>query len=172
MKIIKSQTNNYIKHFFITLLFVLPACSVPSAYVQPELAPVRIKRSSFVYFLPECEQYAKIPAKVLQEIPTAQEAELSGYRPAPCAKEVLDQRLKTEREIFGEIKASAETELRRSQLALQRKLSDLEARQDEIEQEAKNKQEELKDKQREIEEKQNELEDKQREIEDKEIYKN
>jgi len=61
----------------------------------------------------------EIPKRLLLELPTAQEAELSGYMPAAtCADSVVSARLAKEKELYGEMKPTAETERRREQTLL------------------------------------------------------
>lgn len=104
-------------------------CGDPKA----TLPPVHLNIDAGVYFLPECPYYAKINKRILLALPTAQEAELSGYRPAGCSKAVLPARLQAEKRIFGEIKPSSDTERRQAELLARSELRDIKNQQDDIE---------------------------------------
>lgn len=105
---------------YIPILLLLASCQVtPPAQSSPTLPPVQVRLDSNRYFLPECPKAMEIPRRLLLELPTAQEAELSGYMPAAtCTDQTVNARLAKEKELFGEMRPTAETERRRDQTLL------------------------------------------------------
>lgn len=119
--------------FLILLLFTLLGCtinketSIQNDNTQPkiDLPLVMVRLDSSRYFLPECPPPIAIPKRLLLTLPTIQEADLSGFRPAAmCKKEILDRRLEKELSVVGEIKPTKETESRRIQVLMLEAASD------------------------------------------------
>lgn len=110
--------------FILFTSMAVTSCSsqqAQSPHPKPaDLPIVQVRLDSNRYFLPECEKAMEIPARLLLELPTVQEAELSGYAPAAtCSNDVIKQRLAKERELFGKMQPTETTERRRAE-ALER----------------------------------------------------
>lgn len=110
--------------FALAWLFLYSGCAArPNAVAEPEpLPPVHAQMESGIYHLPGCEMYGKLVDRVRLELPTAQEAELSGYRIGRCPEGVRDARIEIERQRFGVMQATVATQERKDRLALHRKL--------------------------------------------------
>ena len=94
------------------------------------LPPVRVVQSSRVYFLPDCPKYSTLKPSRYFELPTAQEADLSGYRVAKGnCKDYIDARVQLERELFGQMKPTSEMLERfrqnQAQVAIESKIEDV-----------------------------------------------
>jgi hypothetical protein len=104
------------------LSLLVYACSAPAEMsVSPKdepLLPVRLNMRSGAYYLPECDLYGNIPDRLLLELPTVQEAALSGYRAGRCPDGVIEQRLAIEKARFGEMQPTVETQERKGYLHL------------------------------------------------------
>jgi hypothetical protein len=108
---------------------------------SPGLPPVHATKGGS-YFTPGCDRYSELPEG--NRIPTAQEAELRGYRPAGACIELAGLRIEQEIQLLGRMEATPETERQKADLLRHRELErknqeieakqmDLEDRQDEIE---------------------------------------
>lgn len=109
-------------------LFVTCSCSVvpPGPSDKPPVAtlpPVRLNMERGTYYLPECELYDGLVDRVRLEVPTVQEAELSGYHAGACPEGLRDARLAAERQRYGEMRATQETQERRDRLNVRRALA-------------------------------------------------
>lgn len=119
--------------FFILLLFTLLGCTINketpvqnnNTQSKIDLPLVMVRLDSSRYFLPECPPPITIPKRLLLTLPTIQEAELSGFRPAAmCKKEIIDKRLVVELSVIGEIKPTKEMDDRRIQVLMLETSSD------------------------------------------------
>lgn len=96
------------------------------------LPPVRIRQDKRTYLLPECPRYAQLKEGKFFELPTLQEAELSGYVPAKggdCLEQVVTNRRTLEHELFGVMKPTREMTERRimnqRQISMESDMQDL-----------------------------------------------
>jgi hypothetical protein len=133
------------KHFLVLAFFAtLSACNKtepPAANLNaPAVGPVKVSNEEFLpihanfirgqYFVAGCEQYRPFVPQVMVKIPTAQEAELAGFRRSPlCSAAKYDERIAGETRAFGELKSSLTTETLRSQLLLSQRLGDVQGKQ-------------------------------------------
>jgi hypothetical protein len=92
--------------------------------------------------VPGCSKYGMWGPNIAGHLPTAQEAELAGYRhDKDCAPQLFADRIQLEKAALGEIKPSAATEALRIQLVQSRDVRGTESQQSDLEQ----KQQELQD---------------------------
>lgn len=113
--------NKSMKYLLFAYVVVLlsTGCQRQGSISTSQLPAIQIRLDSNRYFLPECKKAMEIPRRLLLELPTAQEAELSGYMPAAtCTDEAVTARLAKEKELFGDMQPTAETEHRREQTLL------------------------------------------------------
>ncbi|MBK7393816.1 MAG: hypothetical protein IPI64_11050 [Chloracidobacterium sp.] len=112
-------------------------------FLLPEkwkLAPVRVSQANRRYWVAECPRYSQLKAGKYFELPTAQEATLSGYRPAlgDCPKDAQAQRIELEIRLFGKMAPNSTTLERfrqnQSQKAMEDKQDEIQDQQDELRQ--------------------------------------
>lgn len=111
--------------FAIIALLFYSTCSPDSAKVNvkpTEFPPVQLNMESGTYYIPGCPLYDHLVDRVRLDLPTAQEAELSGYRIGQCPEGARDERVAAERQHFGEIKATNETRERWDRLRIRHDL--------------------------------------------------
>jgi hypothetical protein len=138
----------------IPLVLVLAACSIgcsspatnrSAANPAPakfDLPPVyAVPRG--LYAPPGCPNYNRLPAQMRIEIPTAQEAELMGYRPIGSCQDHAKARIEEELRLIGKVEATPETKRRKAELARYRFLRNEQERLESKQQELESRQEEL-----------------------------
>lgn len=118
--------------------------SVNKAELQNQLPPVKAVLHRGLYVVPGCGEYGRKypPQFPILSIPTAQEAVLAGYRPSPVCTGTAE-RLRIERERFGEISVSEKTENWKAQLYLAKQIEDIDSSQSKTEERQRELEEEI-----------------------------
>jgi hypothetical protein len=145
----KLLLNKTAAFLFVTLTAAFGlACSSGNATIasRPSFPPVHAMLHNGRFTIPGCPQYDRQFSKrmVVLTVPTVQEAQLAGYRPVGDCPGLQD-RIAQEREAFGEMQPTPQTENWKAQLALQRNLRDVEYQQTEIEEKQQELEQKLED---------------------------
>jgi hypothetical protein len=162
---------------FLTAVAIFAVAIITACATQPpdraanssqtptsSLTPINIqlRRGHGLYAVPGCSDYQRPSMKRNSFlIPTAQEAEMAGFRPYKECETLATQRIAAETAIFGKMEPTPISELWRAQLYSVRLQTNLESQQtdlDEQQAETKSEQEGFTEKQNELEERQDDVE--------------